>query len=338
MTVAAQEHGHRVSAIEGAAVELGSDLRFDFAPRRFRAPLRGEVRVEVEWGGVCGSDLHVTRTGRWVREWPAVLGHELFGRVEAVGDGVAIELGTPVVADSRIPCGECARCASSPADCLDLAFLGEVCAGGFATHCLLPELSVLPAPGVDGAVAVLAEPLACALHVVSLIAGAPRQVAILGHGPLGALVHLALRERYASVEVAVAEPLELRASLAEALGAKRLADEGDERVFEAVFDVAGYPGSLRRAVELCAPGGEIVVVALAHTGEEISPDLVVEREIVVRGSHAFRDELPAAVALLRAAPWRFRPLVTDAVELAELPNLFTEELERPRRVKTLVRP
>jgi threonine dehydrogenase-like Zn-dependent dehydrogenase len=338
MRLATQEHPQRLSPIDGTAVELGRDLRFRFAPRRFREPGPGEVRICVEWAGVCGSDLSVARTGRWIREWPAVLGHEIFGRIDAVGEGVATEIGTPVVADSRVRCGGCPACMSSAANCLDLAFVGESCPGGFATHCLLAETSVVPASFVDGAVAVLAEPLACALHAVGLLSRAPRRVAILGHGPLGALIHIALRDLEGSVEVAVAEPLEMRAQLADALGAERLGDDSSEPAFDAVFDVTGYPGSLRRAVELCASGGELIVVALAHGGEEINPGLLVEREIAVRGSHAFYDELPTAVAMLEAEPWHFRPLVTDAVELAQLPDFFVEELERPRGVKVVVRP
>jgi threonine dehydrogenase-like Zn-dependent dehydrogenase len=337
MTVATEAHGQWFSTVDGAAVELGRDLRFRLVPRAFPEPGPGEVRIRVEWAGVCGSDLSVARTGRWVREWPAVLGHEIFGRIDAVGAGVTTKIGTPVVADSRVPCGECPACTSSAANCLHLAFVGEACPGGFATHCLLSETSVVPASLVDGAVAVLAEPLACALHAVGLLSRAPRRVAILGHGPLGALVHIALRDLEGSVEVAVAEPLETRAQLADALGAERL-DDDDEPVFDAVFDVAGYPGSLRRAVELCASGGELIVVALAHAGEEVNPSLLVEREIAVRGSYAFRDELPTAVAMLQAEPWRFRPLVTDAVELAQLPDFFVEELARPRGVKVVVRP
>lgn len=338
-TIAAPNRLTARGAVNGSAVELGQDLRFRFARRAFRAPIAGELRVRVEWAGICGSDLHVARTGRWVTDWPAVLGHEFFGHVDAVGENVDLAPGTPVVADSRIACGACAGCAASPAECVNLAFVGEACAGGFATHCLLPASSVVTVPlDLDGAIAALAEPLACALHALGHLGRVPERVAILGHGPLGALVHLALRDLDDSIEIAVAEPLELRAELALALGAELLPEDASDGVFDAVFDVAGYAGSLGRAVSLCAVGGDVVVVALASGQEKIGPSALVEREVIVRGSHAFRDELPTAVTLLASAPWRFRPLVTDAVELDQLPRFLETELTCSHGVKALVKP
>jgi threonine dehydrogenase-like Zn-dependent dehydrogenase len=206
------------------AVELDRDLRMRVVERPLRDPRAHEVLVRVEWAGLCGSDLHVIARGTWVEDWPAVLGHELCGLVEAAGRDAGIAAGTRVVADSRVPCGACAACRASDRDrCAHPAFVGEAFPGGFATHCLLPAPLAHPVPdGLEPDTAVLAEPLAVALHALGHVAAAPARVLVLGHGPIGALVHVEARRRWPAAEIVVAEPAPLRAQLAAALGARVL--------------------------------------------------------------------------------------------------------------------
>src|SRR5438034_383570 len=80
------------------------------AERELPGPAPDEATIRVEWAGICGSDLHVMRTGAWVEQWPATLGHEVVGRVEAAGPAVSVEPGARVVLDSRLPCMSCPAC------------------------------------------------------------------------------------------------------------------------------------------------------------------------------------------------------------------------------------
>src|SRR5438093_11952168 len=75
-------------------------------------PGPGEVVVRPALVGVCGTDLELLRgevDPAFVR-YPLTLGHEWSGTVEAAGAGVALEAGTPVVAEGLIPCGRCPSC------------------------------------------------------------------------------------------------------------------------------------------------------------------------------------------------------------------------------------
>ena len=112
--------------------------------RQLPEPAADEALVAVEWAGLCGSDLHVLRTGAWVVEWPATLGHELYGRIVQAPPGSPLASEHPVVADSRVPCGRCDACMTDPNRCPNIQFVGEVFPGGFASHCVLP-LSLLHA-------------------------------------------------------------------------------------------------------------------------------------------------------------------------------------------------
>lgn len=325
------------------AVELDRDLQLALVERPLRAPEPEEVLVRVEWAGLCGSDLHVMSRGVWVVDWPAVLGHELCGVIERAGRDAGTAVGTRVVADSRVPCGACGACTAGERDkCAELRFVGEAFPGGFATHCLLPERLAHPVPaGLEPSVAVLAEPLAVALHALGHLQSTPRRALVLGHGPIGALIHIELRRRHPELDVTVAEPAPLRAALARALGATvqpSAAALGDGERFDLVIDAAGYAGALGDAVGAAAPAAHILLVALSAEPVTLSPIELTERRLRLTGCNAFVAELPDAIERLADEGWRYAPVVTDAISLAELPDVARRQLSAPDAIKVLVRP
>jgi threonine dehydrogenase-like Zn-dependent dehydrogenase len=323
------------------ALLLERDLTMRVGGRALPELGEGDALVEVEWAGLCGSDLHVMRTGDWVTCWPATLGHEIYGRVQVAPPGAELVEGTAVVADSRIPCGGCPAClAPDPDRCNAIQFVGEGRPGGFATHCVLPVRMLQPvSEGVEGSIAVLAEPLAVAVHAIGHLVGTPERVALLGHGPIGALIHAELRRRFPECEVEVAEPAPLRAALARAWGARCAAGSAElAGRFDVVVDAAGYHGSLRDAIGLCDHDGQLALVALGEHEVALRPMDIVEKRLRITGVNAFRGELPLAVELLAREGWRYAPVVTDAVALSELPEKARRQLECPDGIKVLVRP
>jgi threonine dehydrogenase-like Zn-dependent dehydrogenase len=321
---------------------LGRDLSMSVGERALPSPGRCEAVIRVGWAGLCGSDLHVMRTGDWVAEWPATLGHEIYGTVERAPEGGALAAGDAVIADSRIACGKCTWCRAGERDrCVGVTFVGEARPGGFAALCALPaEMLHSVPPELAGSTAVLAEPLAVVLHALSQLRTAPRHVAILGHGPIGALAHIELRRRYPEATVEVAEPAALRARLARALGATGTTNAADldDGAFDTVIDAAGYHGSLTHAVKAVAPRGQVLVLALSGAEVPMMPRELVERSIAITGANAFIDELPEAIARLADEPWRYEPVVTDAVSLTELPGAARRQLDHPEAIKVLVCP
>lgn len=326
------------------ALFLDRDLQLSVGTRALVAPNADEAVVRVACAGLCGSDLHVVRTGDWVEdaEWPATLGHELCGSVERAPADGSLQAGELVVADSRVPCDGCAEClAGRPERCRAIRFIGECRPGGFASRCVLPSRLLHRVPdGLAPETAVLAEPLAVAMHGLSRLAAEPQLVAILGHGPIGALLHLEMRRRFPGARVTVAEPSELRSALARALGASTVpsADHLADDAFDTVIDAAGYAEAFTDALRVLAPRGQLLLVALGGAPTTLTPALLVESSATIVGANAFVSELPEAIALLAAEPARYEPVVTDAVLLSELPGVIRAQLDRPEAVKVVVCP
>ncbi|SDS39127.1 zinc-dependent alcohol dehydrogenase [Microlunatus soli] len=352
-----------------SALVLDRDLRLHVDQVPDRPPGNGEVLVEVAWTGICGSDLHVVQTGDWVTSWPAILGHEVCGRVLDCPDA-ALPTGQPVVLDSRVPCGRCRGCERAANLCSELAWLGECRPGGYQQRVVVPVSSVVALPAdLPLDVAVLAEPLAVAQHAVhrtvraaaslrtgwgpELVEGpgntpfdrlrehgttsqTPPRCLILGGGPIGQLVALLMSD--AGHPIRVVEPDPGRRRLAAALGATVSESIPAGASWPVVIDAAGYPRSLPDALAAVERGGIVTVVALAHHPVELTPADLVEHETIVIGSSGFDDELPIAVTTLTSDPSRFRPLITEALELPELPDRLQRWRQEPPTGKVVIRP
>jgi threonine dehydrogenase-like Zn-dependent dehydrogenase len=178
------------------------------------------------------------------------------------------------------------------------------------------------------------------MHALSRLPGEPRSVAILGHGPIGALSHLEVRRRFPSAEVTVAEPAGLRAALARALGASTVpnADHLPDDAYDTVIDAAGYGGAFTDALRLLAPRGQLLLIALGHSPTSLTPAALAESSATIVGANAFVGELPEAIAQLAKDPARYEPVVTDAVLLSEFPSIVRAQLERPDAVKVVLCP
>ncbi|KAL4870675.1 hypothetical protein BDV12DRAFT_165584 [Aspergillus spectabilis] len=180
------------------------DIRIEDIPTPSPTPKDNRVLVEVEWCGICGSDLMEYLVGPFTipssrtgphpltnSSIPVTLGHEFTGRIIPVPDSVPgreactgaqgnpLKLGQAVVIDPWYFCSSCPPCSQSAANCCEkFGFLGLSGGGGGLSEVVAvnPEqVYVLPEPelgltdgGVDLAAAALIEPLAVALHAVKL--------------------------------------------------------------------------------------------------------------------------------------------------------------------------
>jgi (R,R)-butanediol dehydrogenase/meso-butanediol dehydrogenase/diacetyl reductase len=335
--------------MKAARLYAAGDIRAEDVPAP-PAPGAGEVLLAVGAAGICGSDLHNFRTGQWISRSSSVAGHELAGRVVAVGPGVeGFSAGDLVVADSRVWCGTCSECRDGRKQfCENLGFVGEVCDGGFAEQVVLPaRLLHAVDPALDPAIAALAEPLAVALHAVSRLAPAPgAAVLVAGCGPIGGLVALLLSrrhdgplliaERHAGRAVLVADVTGARlvtldaGSIAEALNGARLM---------AAVEATGQIPVLSALLDRVAGGGRIALVGIFHKTLDLDPNRLVERGIALLGCHAFADEMAEAAALLPELAPQLRRFVAEEIAIDAVPAAYERLLAgQGAGLKTIVRP
>ncbi|WP_189814748.1 L-idonate 5-dehydrogenase [Streptomyces olivaceoviridis] len=335
----------------GCVIHGAGELRVEELP-----PPRagsGEALVAVRYGGVCGSDLHYWRHGGVgdfrLRE-PMVLGHEVVGTVVSYGPGATGPApGTAVAVHPATPCGVCPECAEGRANvCRDTRYLGSAARfphvqGGFAGQVAVParQLRALP-DGLGLRRAALAEPLSVALHAVRRageVAG--RHVLVTGAGPIGCLV-VAAAKAAGAARVTVTDLVPEALGYAAVAGADTLvrADDPDDPGWPAEVDVAVEASGVAAGLDTCLRrvrrGGVVVQLGMLPAGRTpFAGNLVVSREIDLRGAFRFDAEFDDALELL-AARGEFDGLISSVVPVTAAGSAFALAADRERSCKVLL--
>jgi threonine dehydrogenase-like Zn-dependent dehydrogenase len=261
------------------------------------SPAPGEARVRVAAAAICGSDLHGFREASPRRIPPLIMGHEVVGTVDALGDGVDGSLaGARVVAMPVVSCGSCARCNEGRANlCPNRRLMGMNFAGAFAESFTIDATRLLPMPQeLSDATGTLVEPLANAVHSVERAVREGEDVLVIGAGPIGLFAARA-SVLAGAARTFVVDKLPDRLGLAKGLGAEPVAVDGAAEALEeatggagvdVVIDAAGFPATWALAVKAARPGGHIDVIGLGAVEGPAGYQQIVAKGLTIVGSYA----------------------------------------------------
>jgi 2-desacetyl-2-hydroxyethyl bacteriochlorophyllide A dehydrogenase len=306
----------------------------------------GEVRLAVEATGICGSDVHGYAGLNDRRPVGVIMGHESVGRVVEAAPGVDLAVGTRVVVNPVVSCGECRACREGRDNlCANRRIYGCVVAlpGALATEFVVPAANCVPVdPAVDVRSLALSEPMAVGMHGVRLggVAAGDR-VLIVGGGPIGMAVVLGCLD--AGATPIVCEPQQARREAAERLGAEScdpaelpgLRLEGD-----IAFECVGLSATVKTAVGGVRPGGTIVCLGVgeAEVAVPVVPLVIEERRILGSSAYTARDFRETVVAVTARADV-LAGLVGLTVDLDQMPRVFEDyHAGRLSAMKTLYVP
>lgn len=299
------------------------------------------VRLRPVLSGICGSDLATIdgRSSRYfepIVSFPFTPGHEVVGLLDDDTRAVLIPVLSCITRgiDPVCPaceagrtnhCGRLAYGHLSPG--LQTGYCTDT-GGGWSTSLVAHRSQVLAVPdALTDEQAVMVEPTACAVHAARTVAadGDHASVAVIGAGTLGLLTVAALRA-YATIGTLVATAkYPHQKTLAASLGADRVCAPGElgrlvrgltgafrlddqnpasgqlTDGVDLVVDCVGSAASLTQALEVVAPGGQVLVVGMpGHTSLDLTG--LWQRETALRGCYAYtNDDFNAALTLVAAA-------------------------------------
>lgn len=320
-------------------------------------PGPGQVKVEVQAAGVCGSDLHIYHDEIAIAiEPPVVMGHEFSGVIVELGAGVdRLSVGDRVTCETTAwSCGQCLHCRLGQTNmCANRKVVGYAVDGCFARYCVVNERQVHLLPdNVDFVAGALTEPLACCVHAVlelSLITASDK-VVITGPGPVGLLcLQLVKAAGGFAVMCGTSQDAE-RLALARQFGAdltidvqaenalgiiSRLTDAQGADVF---LECAGAPAAARLGLEATRRGGQYTQIGLFPSSFELKFDLIAYKELRVTGSLGQRwMSWQRALALMAQGQVDTRSLVSHFLPLAEWREAF-RLFEEKQGLKILLEP
>lgn len=296
-------------------------------------PRPGEVIVDVERAGVCGTDVELftgelayLHTGETT--YPVRIGHEWSGVVGAAGEGVdQAWLGQRVTGDTMLGCGDCRRChAGRHHLCADRFEVGI--RGGWpgALAGQLPMLAralhALP-DGMDPALGALAEPGGNAMRAVRGAGLSPAdRMLVLGPGTIGLLV--AQLAAAGGVEVHLLGETGASLRFARSLGLDRAwtARTLPPLRWDAVVDASNAPGLPARALDLVEPGGRVVYIGLAGRPSTIDTRTAVLKDVTIVGLLGGSAGLADAIKSYAAGEVDPRPLVAATIGLDEVAGIL----------------
>jgi threonine dehydrogenase-like Zn-dependent dehydrogenase len=311
------------------------------------APGPGEVVVEVERAGVCGTDMEFfsgamayLRTGE--ARYPVRIGHEWAGTVRETGDGVdPAWLGRRVTGDTMLGCGRCGRCVAGRQHlCADRHEIGvrNGWPGALAERLPVPVRALQPLPGpVDPVLGALVEPGGNALRAVRAAAiAAGERLLVIGPGTIGLLaamiaaahgaeVHLlGLTERslgfarslgFTHTWTMPAEPGSGSPEDRDAAGPRFDAVHGPR--FDAVIDASNGTGSPALALDVVEPGRSVVFIGLSAEPSLADTRRLVLKDVTAVGVLSASGGLAGAADLYASGRVDPRPLVAATVPLHE---------------------
>jgi len=301
-----------------------------------------EVLVRVDAVGLCGSDVHTYKEGGIGgarASYPWILGHECAGTILATGRAAGgAKAGQRVAVDPLISCNRCDQClAGRKHTCRNQKFLASPgqAPGALVERLVMPAECCHPIPdSMTAAAATLTEPLSIGLHSRSLAHLPPGgSAAILGSGPIGLCVLLALKQA-GPVKVLMTDLIEERLDMARRLGADWTAsavrDDVPARAAELfpagvdrVFECAGKQETVDQALAMLSPGGVLVLVGIPEV-ERISFDIHTarRRELALQNVRRQNRCMQPAIELVASGKVKVDELATHHFDLAESREAF----------------
>ena len=308
--------------------------------RPLPVPGVGEVRVKISLAGICGSDSHIYRGHNPFAKYPRVIGHEFFGIIDAVGEGVTDKLqGQRVCVDPVISCGHCYPCSvGKPNVCTSLVVLGVHRDGGFSEYAVVPAKNAwVVAPTIADHHAVMVEPFTIAANVTGQVEPRKEDIALIyGAGPMGLTTLQALKNVYQVKQVIVVDRIDERLAMAEKNGADWVINNStlslpsllEEKEIKPtlIVDAACHPSILQEAITLASPAARIVLMGFSSEPSTVVQQGITGKEISIYTSRLNANKFPVVLEWLenglidpdKLITHRFNYIqVIEAIELFE---------------------
>ncbi len=296
-----------------------------------------ELLMKMKVCGICGTDLEKLHG---VRVTPPVLGHEVAGEVEEVGEQVdGYSKGDKVAVHHHVPCMNCLYCRRGDHTmCLDFPKSNlDPC--GFAEYFRVPEANVsrgavfhIPS-GMGYEEAALAEPTGCCIRGLRKLGILPGDdFVVIGAGPAG-LTHIQLLRAMSAGRIFVSDLVESRLACALRFGADVAFNAAAGDVEKSVLDATAGIGvdkvivssastkAIESALHLVRKGGKILLFGIPSEGSYLRLDAsyLFIREISLIPSYStIENEIEAALQMMTSKKIHLLDIITHRFELADL--------------------
>ena len=259
-----------------------------------------DVLIKIEKTAICGTDIHIYSWDAWAQATipvPMTVGHEFYGKIEAVGSNVkGLKPGQRVSGEGHITCGLCRNCRAGQRHlCRNTLGVGVNRPGCFAEYLSIPASNVLALPdNVSGDQAAILDPFGNATHCALAFNVVGEDVLITGAGPIG-IMAVAIMRHIGARHVVITDVNDHRLELARKMGATRainvkhqsISDVMDEigmlEGFDVGLELSGNSMALNEMVKVMNHGGNIALLGIPPQETAIDWSQVIFKSLVIKG-------------------------------------------------------
>lgn len=333
------------------AAQYVGNKGFQVVEGQMVAPAADEVRLQVGFVGICGTDMHIYHGVMDQRVAPPqIIGHEMSGTIVEMGANVkGFAIGDRVVVRPLDYCGECPACTAGHSHvCHKLKFMGIDSPGAFQNSWTVKARTLHKLPeNIDLKQGALIEPLSVAVHDISrarLTAG--EKAVVIGGGPIGQLV--ALVAKSVGAEVMISEVNQVRNEFAQKNGIKTvnpLEQDLDAAVKEwtngkgadVVFEVSGVKAAIEAMTKIASVRGRICMVAIHSQKPEVDLFQFFWKELELVGARVYEaTDFDMAIELVASGKVKLEPFISSVSSLNNIGSAFASMDNNPAGMKALV--
>lgn len=315
-----------------------------------RVEKNDEVLIKMKAAGICGSDVHIYHGTSPVATYPRVIGHEMVGVVEAIGDEVSkVKIGDRVIVNQIVSCGQCFACKRGRGNvCGSLKVRGVHIDGGYQEYMKVPENDVFILPDkLPFEQAVLLEPVSIAVQGVSRAELQDDDtVLILGAGNLGS--SLLQIVKLTGATIIMADIAEQRLADAKKNGAHYTINSSKTDLFEEVMGLtAGYGAtasidaactrdSLPLLIKCTGNAGRVITMGFIEEPSEVAQFRITAKELDIRGSRLQNKRFPTVIKLFEEGKISFEGMISHVMPYYDIQKALDLIDSRDPSVKKIV--
>ncbi len=299
-----------------------------------------DVLIKIEKTAICGTDIHIYSWDDWAQATipvPMTVGHEFYGTIVAVGEGVTgLKVGNRVSGEGHITCGHCRNCRAGRQHlCRNTLGVGVNRPGSFAEYLAIPASNVMLLPdSITAEQAAVLDPLGNATHCALAFNVVGEDVLITGAGPIG-IMAVAILRHIGARHIVITDVNDYRLELARKMGASHavnvkyqpIRDVMDELGMSEGFDVglemSGNPLALNDMVKAMNHGGKIALLGIPPQETPVDWNQVIFKGLVIKGIYGREmfETWYKMIAMLQSG-LDISPVITHRFPVADYQEAF----------------
>ena len=301
------------------------------------APKPGEALLQIQYCGICGSDIATYSGNQPFATYPRIPGHEFSAKIAEIGENTrGLKPGMLVTANPYFNCGTCYSCRRGKVNCCEHnETMGVQRDGSFAEYITMPIERIYDGKTLSAKTLAMIEPFSISYHASKRgTIGPHHNVLVIGAGPIGMFAMISAK--LWGAKVYITDLLEQRLELAKTLGADGTINSKEEDLTKKVQEItsgqgmdvcieaAGLPQTFLSSIDQVCFGGQLILIGNGKRETTFNHSILLKKELDVFGSRNSLNDFEPLIDIVSEGKAVIDPLNTHVFPLENVLEAFEQ--------------